>query len=254
MLVQESRPFTDEELDKLHTWLNQPAPGRAVWATGCTEWILVYFVAFSTALFVGVYLEAALNRRGLLLLSFAVAMLLCVLAIGALNRIRCRRSQAQWENARKTLQEDLSDGHAHLIRATVRDCVLINYREDFGWGWFLDVGEGQLLYINGLVLDELRFELTAPDDRGAELSFEDRHHDFPNTSIDVVRAPSGHLIDVRCLGEYLEPSQEVNLAESPEFDLAYHALPSHGHLFPGSLETLSEDLRNEIERLTPRPT
>lgn len=254
MVRHYERPYTPEELDRLQRWIEQSPPGRRVWALGCTESILVYFLGFSTALILGLYLEAVWQVPAGLSLTLIVVFALCFATIRVMNRIRRRRSEEQWSRAREELRRDLDDGRAQAIHATVRDALRVNLWEDFGWDWFLDAGDGEIIFLDGLVLDDLRFEAENFEDNESESMFDGRYEDFPNSEIEIVRTRSGRLIDVRRLGEYVETSREVDLdaSKSPEFDLAYERLPSNGFVFRGTLATLQSDLARELETIAPR--
>lgn len=251
MVRHYQRPYTSEEIGRLQRWIDSPPPGRYVWALGCTESILVYFLGFSTALIAGMYLEAVWKVPAGLSLSFLAAFALSFLTIRWINRIRRRRAHTVWERTREELQNDLGRGEADAIRATVLDALRVNYWEDFGWGWFLETGSGEIVYIHGLVLDDLRFETGEPEDPEPELAFDGRYDDFPNSEIEIVRTRSGRLIDLRCLGDYIEPSAEIDqeAASEPESVLEYYLLPSQGHVFPGSLATIDDDVARELAAL-----
>lgn len=254
MVSHYERPYTPEEIDRLQRWIDQPPPGRRVWALGCTESMLVYFLGFSMAIFTGVYLETVWKVPAGLSLSFLVAFGLCFMAIRLMNRIRRTRSERHWETAREELQNDIRFGRADAMHATVGDALRVNFREDVGWGWFLEAEDGEVIYLDGLVLDDLRFEAEEHGEQTPELALDGRCEDFPNSEMEIVRTRSGRLIDVRCLGEYVEISREVDLdaSESPEFDLAYERLPSNGFVFRGTLATLHSDLARELETIAPR--
>lgn len=254
MVRHYERPYTPEEIDRLQRWIDQPPPGRRVWALGCTESILVYFLGFSTAIFAGVYLETVWKVPAGLSLSFLVAFGLCFVAIRLMNRIRRTRSERHWETVREELQNDIRFGRAEAIHAPVRDALRVNFREDFGWGWFLATEDGEIVYLDGIMLDDLRFEAEDRQAPAPEAALDGRYEDFPNSEIEIVRTRSGRLIDVRCLGEYIEISREVDLQalESPEFDLPYERLPSNGFVFRGTLATLPGDLTRELATIVPR--
>ena len=251
MVSHYERPYTPEEIDRLQRWIDQPPPGRRVWALGCTESILVYFLGFSTAIFAGVYLETVWKVPAGLSWSFLFAFGLCFLAIRLMNRIRRTRSERHWETVREELQNEMRFGRADVIHATLGDALRVNLREDSGWAWFLDAGDGEIIYLDGLVLDDLRFEAEDFEDNESESMLDGRYDDFPNSEIEIVRTRSGRLIDVRCLGEYVEISREVDLEApaSSEFDLGYEHLPSNGFVFHGTLATLHSDLARELEMI-----
>ena len=251
MLRQNERPYTPEELGRLQRWIDQPPPGRRVWALGYTESMLVYFPGFSTALIAGVYLETVWKLPARLSLSLVVAFALCFAAIRLMNRIRRRRSETQWANAREELRRDLEDGRADAIRATIGEALRVNRREAFGWDWFLDTGDGEIIYLDGLVLDDLRFEAEDRESQEGELALDGRYDNFPNSEIEIVRTRSGRLIDLRCLGGYVETFKEMDSEGPPgsRFDLPSEHLPSNGFVFRGTLATLPSDLARELKAM-----
>jgi hypothetical protein len=253
MVSQYERPYTSEELGRLQRWINQPPPGRLAWALGCTESILVYFLGFSTALITGVYLESVWKLPAGLSLSLLVAIALCFATIRLINRIRRRRLAGQWESAREELQRDIDDGKVAVICAKVLAAVKISPFDDFGWGWFLDLGDSRILYLYGDTLDDLRFDSEDRDDHDPQSIMDGEYEDFPNSEIEIVRTRSGRLIDVRCLGSFLGPSEPVaDVMDSPESDVPYYLLPSQGHLFSGSLATLPADVNRELQTIAAR--
>lgn len=247
MLEQFPRPLDAAEISRLRDWLNRPAPARSVWNLGCTGALLVYVLCFMTAFVFGAYLEAAQGLRGGWGWSFLVAWGIGLLLIRVLNYIRRRRGLQHWEALREELRQDLADGRADVIRCTVDDAVRVNFSEDFGWGWFLDIGHGKILYLDGLYLDDLFFDEYESLNRNSAPDWPaefERPGEYPDLrEIKVVRtARSRRIVDLRRLGERFEPSADILPEDSPELDLASLDLPQNGFVFSGSLKTLADDV------------
>lgn len=116
----------------------------------------------------------------------------------------------------------LERGEAEVIRADVAGAVRVAEWDDESPGYFLDVGEGQLLFLLGPYLDE-------PVER----------EEFPSTRLEVRRAgPEGWVFGVRCLGDHFPPQ-----IEHPASAARLPWIPADGEIIFATLETLEADLK-----------
>jgi hypothetical protein len=127
--------------------------------------------------------------------------------------------------ARQAIARDLADDQVEVLRCTVLDAVEVDGLEDTGPGYFLDLGDSTLLYLQGQYLDEF-----VEQDR------------FPNREIRIVRTPHAELsLSFECSGEGFEPSRVLELS-------AQAHLPEDGEILSGRLDTLEEDLSRSRRR------
>jgi hypothetical protein len=153
---------------------------------------------------------------------------------GLRSLLRERRSWSEQESLRRTLyQQDLTDG-----RVTVLHCIVLNAIEfldvEEAPSYFLDVGEGQVLFLNGQHLN------LSPGET------EDAEPAFPCTVFNMVQAPHSKLIlDVEYLGKPLLPSRTLD----PEGEnLSNLYFPQDGEVIASTLPTLIDDLKRMYAR------
>lgn len=132
---------------------------------------------------------------------------------------------------------------AEVIHATATDAVLMEEWEDEGMHYFLDVGNGRILYLTGQYLEDLVWN-DRWYDRNPEASIEEREEgaDFPNRAFRFVFAHySGEFLSFEPLGEPFRPSIRLEAASLTA------PLPPDRSMFTGSLETLEADLQRWAE-------
>ena len=141
--------------------------------------------------------------------------------VGLFLGVREARRTAAMAAAAKSLDEmDLSGGRMEVLDCTVERAVKLEEFEDEGVGYFLDVGDSKILFLQGQYLYDV-------EDDGQ----------FPNTHFVLTWAPHSRLVldDPQCLGEPLMPIRTLD----PEKVGAH--VPEEGAIFAGNLATLDED-------------
>jgi hypothetical protein len=135
---------------------------------------------------------------------------------------------------------DLAESTVQEIHCTVLDAVQVEPFEDEGAGFFLDVGDGKLLYVRR-GSDEVYEELNELDED--ELDPPEGERRFPCRELRITRTPHGSLIlRMEHLGEPFEPSR---VRESLDGQVEY--VPEDGEILTGSLVTLEADLRRLLQ-------
>jgi hypothetical protein len=224
MLTIEHRPMNEEERAALEV-------GTEPWREGCVDGGINYFIHLVGLPLLGMLLAAPV----LALLDYLyrlpsllgdVVMVLGTLA-GLLVGMRALRGyRSTRQESRSLARQDLAGGQVRILHCTVSRAVEFPVDEDVGPGYFLEVGENQVLYLHSSYL--LDFE--GDEDDAPPL--------FPNRAIDVVQAVvSKATLSVVCLGE---PLAEWQMREEWPED-AY--LPTDGELLTISLDTLDADLK-----------
>lgn len=225
MISREVRPLTDEEGAQLE------AVVRAGAGPGFSRW----FVALAGGPVAGMMLAGAIGALfGLTEGPIMGVVILSGAALGLVGGVLSLRAESRWTSeARQSDRQDLEDGQVEVLHCNVSDAVEVGEVEDDGPGFFLEVDDGQLLYLQGQHL----IEFFAGEEQKAAGELR-----FPNREIEVLRLPhSGRLLDLRCLGEYFELSRVRGPLAQEEY------LPEDGELVPAHLATLDEDLRR-LER------
>jgi hypothetical protein len=230
MITREVRPLTAEERARLERSL--PTPGGG--CSGCIRW----FIASAGGPLAGMLAVAALGA--LLRIGerpFFGALMLVGAALGLVCGIVLLHAEKRSvSEARDRARAALEQGQVEVLRCTVAEAVEVEEVEDEGPAFFLDVEDGQLLFLQGQYL----YDLAAEEPAGEEAA--GRPPRFPNRQIEVARLPgSGEVLDLRCTGEPLRASRR----RAPLTDDEY--VPEDGELIPARLQTLEEDLRR-LER------
>ena len=145
---------------------------------------------------------------------------------------------AIWRRRRKnqsspSLQLDVDEIRLEVLHCTAQDAVLLEEYEDEGLGYFLDVGNGQILFLQGQYL----YDLVWGDDWCEQ---DESRGVFPCTQFSLVRIPPslGEPLDLQCSGQRFSPSRRIT--QNPDLSLP---IPYDGTVFSGSLSTLEQDLR-----------
>lgn len=209
-----TRPLTEEE----RADLADSATGQGAGASGCAVILALAggpVIGLLGAALVGVFLEGlGLTRLGPLLLLAGAAG---GLALGARSLAATR---ARDRAMRQVFQHDLDAGEAQVTTYAATAALRLEEFEDEGPGYFFDVGEGKLLFLQSPRLGDLEQE-----------------EGFPGREIDVARtAHSGMVLDVRTRGE------KLTAEAAPATLLDVGCLPTDGEVLGGSLATLAEDL------------
>jgi len=225
MLTIENRPMNEEERAVL-------AASTEPWREGCVDGCAHYFIPLVGSPLLGMLLAAPvlalldyLHRLPSLLGD--MVMVLGTLA-GLFVGVRSLRSdRLTQQRSRELARRDLADRQVRILHCTVSRAVEFPVDEDEGPGYFLEVGEHQVLYLHNASLLEFAGE---EDDEPSPL--------FPNRKMDVVQAVvSKTTLGVLCLGEPLGEWQiREEWPENPYF-------PTDGEVLAISLDTLDVDLK-----------
>ena len=206
--------------------------GTEPWREGCVDGRVHYFIHLVGSPLLGMLLAAPvlalldyLHRLPSLLGDVVMALgALAGLLVGARSLRGDRLTQ---NKSRELARQDIAAGQVRILHCTVSRATAFPVDEDLGPGYFLEVGENQVLYLYSSWLPEF-----AGDEDGEPPPL------FPNREIDVVQAvASKATLSVVCLGEPLAEWQTRE--EWPEG--AY--LPTDGEILAVSLDTLDEDLK-----------
>jgi hypothetical protein len=148
----------------------------------------------------------------------------------------------RWEGVRLH-QLDLAENVIQEIHCTALDAVRVAPFSDEGPGFFLDVGDSKLLFVQGQSFEDFALD---ESDEADEDELDEAEHDvsFPCRELHITRTPHGGLtFVVECLGEPLEPSR---VREPLDGQTEY--VPENGEIITGSLATLEADLRHLRQR------
>jgi hypothetical protein len=217
MIARNTRPLTAKEAEHLRT----ASRGSGI---GCSRW----FIALAGGPLVGMLIFAALG--GLLGIGdrpvFGWLMIAgAALGLGAAALSLRWEAQSLYE-ARERDRRVLESGRAEVLLCAVADAIQVEEVEDEGPGFFLDVEEGQLLFLQGQYLYDSLAEGEGGIDR------------FPNRTVEVVRLQgSGVVLALTAAGEPFAPSRVRGPLTQHEY------FPADGELIPARLATLDEDLR-----------
>jgi len=214
------RPFTAQE-----RWQLQASLHREV---ARTAGLFDAFVAFGGSLLLFLVVLGLFRgySRQLELVASGVSLL-----IGAYVYVRAQRSPSRAEQSARVRQE-LEQGEAEVLRYQVLDAIAVEELEDEGLGFYLKLADGRVLFLAGQYLHE---------------PVEERR--FPNTFIELVRAPTTHeLLDFRVLGVNLQAS-----ARRPPFSAEEYrrgSVPEDGSVLDVDFESLrlGHDCRTDAER------
>lgn len=126
------------------------------------------------------------------------------------------------QNVYNAYSDDLKDNNVQVLHVTATGAVKVKEFEDEGPGFFLDVGDDKIMYLQGQYLYDVVEGLK-----------------FPNTEFELIKLPHGKIIlGVNCTGQFLKPLRILNPSvicrhkESLVFD---------GDIFDGHLESIEQD-------------
>jgi hypothetical protein len=219
MIRREQRPFTAEERAQL---AGEAARG-ARWVDRLRHALALHAGCASAG-----FLAWGMIALVLALIGFDAAhpfllLLLLVLTVGGFlwGGAVFRDAEAGARRRREDACAALAAGQAEVLEAEARDAVAVEPLVDEGPGYFLDVDEGRLLFLQGPYLADLV-------DAGA----------FPSRRLRLTRAAgTGLHLAFECLGEPLRPSRSREFLEHDEY------WPSDSEIVPARLSTLEADLR-----------
>ncbi len=135
------------------------------------------------------------------------------------------------QESRTLFRQDIAAGRVRILHCTISRAVEFPVDEDERPGYFLELGERQVLYLHNLhLLEYERLEYERVDGEPPPL--------LPNRQIDVVQTVvSRATLNALCLGEPLGTWETRE--EWPEDPYS----PSDGEILALSLDTLDDDLK-----------
>lgn len=238
MLEFEVRTPTAEEQGRLEKYRHAQGGLRFL----SVGWL--YFLALFTAIFLGSCLIVVAAGR------FFPSLDICIRGKGwsiilpvSLFSSACCISAfiLSYRRNVKPYNRDLRENRVEVLHGTVEDAMRLT---DFlcGPAYFLDLGNGQIIFLDGHHLEKLNGKGKHPT-RTDQIEKDEDPEEFPiNRNLDVVRAiHSGKVIDVICRGETFFSSKFL---DPYELDIA---LPKDGEVFAGRIATLQEDLKERAK-------
>lgn len=160
------------------------------------------------------------SRAALLMLTLIVGPI-CGFGLGIFYLLNLKNRR------RHTIERydiDLQDGQVEVLECRPRAVVALEEFEDEGPGFFFDLGDGQLLFLQGQYL----YDLT-------------EKKKFPSTYFTFVRAPhSRSALSIASQGEVLSPLRTIQLSGSDVLKSVMD-FPEDGSVFPGSLESVEQN-------------
>ena len=240
MIERTFRPFTDEERSQLER-MNQLMRDlkSPLWLVD----LLIHWFILTVGTFVAATLCIAAPLVGLLMLFFPQStprlfLALCLFGPGAIATVAvCWRTLAHAARSEPPLDRDLREGQAEQMHVTASEVVELEEYEDEGAGFFFDVGDGRLVYMQGQYLDDyVLVDDPSSEPPTVESSAAVRTARFPCREFEIVRAAhSGEVLTLRCLGDYLQPSRLMRVEH-------YEGGLPDWVVFEGRLATLERDV------------
>lgn len=219
MITTFARPLTAEERAALEQ--------RLASERGRSRWSLIYPFCCTSGCLAPAWLALALalrSRGPTMLGSALVAVAALVGVVTGTLALREDRRIAALSSA--PFRRDVADGHATVLHFTASGVVRVDDAEEETTGYFFQVEDGRLLYLQGEYLREAR---------GVG---------FPSTEGMVITARHSHTpLGVETMGEPLAPLR-VRGALVPGVEY----MPEDRQVLDGRLETLQEDLARLEER------
>lgn len=240
MIERTFRPFTAEERSRLERM------GQLMRDLKSPLWLvdlLIHWFILIAGTFVAATLCIAAPLGGLLVLLCPQStprpvLALCLFGPGVIATVCvCWRTLSHAARSEPPFDRDLREGQAEQLHVTASEVVELEEYEDEGSGFFFDVGDGRLLYMQGQYLDDDALN----DDSSSEQPAEDgsaavRTPRFPCREFEIVRASySQEVLTLRCLGDYLPPSRLMSVEHFEG------GLPDWV-VFEGRLATLERDV------------
>ncbi|HTF56156.1 MAG TPA: hypothetical protein VK661_02720 [Planctomycetota bacterium] len=197
---------------------------------GCVDGCVQYFISLVGGPVLGILAAAALGVPADWLGAPRTAVLVLLALGGAAGFLFGLRAMRRFPaEIYAPYRRDLAEGELEIINCTIFEAVEVVPIDDEGTGYFLDVGDGALLFLQGQDLDEDEDE--AP-----------RKH--PRQRLHLVRSPyAGHDFEMEWSGDVVPPSRSV---DSNEFGDVY--VPTDGELIPAALHNLESDLKRLYEQ------
>jgi hypothetical protein len=220
MLTVNARPMTPAERDSL-TRTQGSLRAYLGWRGSCVSYFIYLVGGAVVGLLGGTVVLAPFLWLGIRLPFVVVSLLLLAGAIAGFS-LGLRSIIKERVDTLSPYGQDIRADLVQDIHCIVADAVAVDPFDEEGTGFFLDVGDGQLLFLQGQYLDDL-------DEEGR----------FPTRELFMVRAPhSGDILRLEHLGEVFEPSRSRGYLGEEREEYA----PQDGEILPGRLETLDADL------------
>jgi len=206
MITKSTRPLTDNERKIL---LKNSSPSLAN----------VFFAAAFTMIVI-MLIDVALCRLFPRLRQFdksPIAPLILLVPATIVGYKIYRR-----EKVRFGKNPDLEQGIMEVLTVEATKAVKVEEFEDEGIGFYLDIGEGKVLFLQGQYLYD-----------------DETEHQFPCTRFTLMRAPyTGTIFDLKCEGTYFEP-----VHTNPAFNIKEYKtgqVPCDGQVLDVDFESLKK--------------
>lgn len=127
---------------------------------------------------------------------------------------------------RKPKLEEVLDDTVEILDVEASDAIKIEEFEDEGIGYYLNIGDGKVLFIQGQYLyDDNEYENTDPK--------------IPSTRMTIHRgAVSKIVLDIRFVGEYLPPSHTNSPFTTEDYE--NNRVPEDGAILEVDFESLKK--------------
>lgn len=126
------------------------------------------------------------------------------------------------EKHRRAKHTDLDSGIAEVVTFDAKQAIKIDEFEDEGIGYYMDLGDGKVLFLQGQYLYEY-----------------DEENKFPCTRFTISRTTYSHwFLDMKCEGDYIPP-----VCVSPPFtekDYKADVVPEDGEILKTEFEALKK--------------
>ena len=272
MLTKERRPFTEAERERVRVMLAATYQGQGFLdrAAGVLAGLVVGGLVGAFLVFVPVnawnWLAGLLHGGAL---SDAVYVILLSVGAGAgmvwaawLMFQNSQDTATQLAEERRKFQQDLDEGEVEVWRCEA--LRVVHLEESEGPGFFLELGPGQTLFLQGQYLyDFVEDEDETGGDGGVPKRSQDPNvwppapridsadgYQFPCRRFDLLYAPhSRGQLDLVCLSQRFEDWPTYSPGpESTWEDVGY---PEDGDVLPVSLDTLEADLNRWAAQQVP---
>lgn len=225
MLTQDTRSMTTEERNSVEDLLKlKPETLIDKLIRGFIALAGLSVLGLLTAAILGTLLE----RLGILEARRPSPAMLFILKIGVLlgfifGVILMIKGRGTNRKVQHRYNDDLKENKVQATHCIVSGVIEVQEFEDEGPGFFLDIGEGRILFIQGQYLYKY---------------VESKR--FPNKEFDLIKLPySNVVLDVICKGDYLVPLRVLKPSVIAD---KYVPFVYDGDVFDGKLDTIESDL------------
>ena len=231
----ETRPLTEPERRYLEWWLKSGLLTTgpewkdkiflSLYTAGCLSFIVYIVAGILIKILLAITATSAAARafRNSPSKGMAIFLVPFVLFVGMLIYffvVRRRKPDAEIQDPKKTIEQDLAGGVAQIHRLRATAVIVAHSDHRRRRTYFARLEDGRVLILadwrpHGCAIKGMSF---LPDEKG-----------FPSAEFEIAATPNDLLIlDVVGTGEYLRPVDEFELNEDPDVDP--HRLESGGFI------------------------